>query len=117
MFRIIKISIPSVLLLVTLPILANSSFGPVKVKSVSVSDANMLVVNIQSDGTNKHTEQCDVGRKNSLIINKNSPYQKEMFAIALAAKASGKSITGWVNGCHSYWNYKAPKMTVISLVE
>lgn len=96
---------------------ANSSFGPVTIKSVTVHDANMLVVKIDDNGEKKHSEQCDPTRATALIINPGSPYEKEMFAIALAAKASGRKITGWVSGCHSYWSYKAPKMTVISIVE
>lgn len=96
---------------------ANSSFGPVTINSVIVHDADMLVVKIDIDGEKKHSEQCDSGRENTLVINPDSPYEKEMFAIALAAKASGKKITGWVNGCYSYWSYKAPKMTVISISE
>jgi len=76
----------------------------------------MLVITIATDGDKKHTEQCDSGRERTLVLNKNSPYEKEMFAIALAAKASGRKITRWVNGCHAYWSYKAPKLTVISIV-
>ncbi|GAB1624094.1 hypothetical protein AAOGI_41440 [Agarivorans albus] len=96
---------------------ANSPFGPVEVLSVSVSDANMLVVSIADNGERKHTETCDANRSRSLVINPQSPYEKEMFSIALTAKASGKKITGWVNGCHAFWSYKAPKLTVISIVE
>lgn len=96
---------------------ANSAFGPVRIVSVAVHDANMLVVNIADDGVKKHTEQCDSGRERSLIINKDSPYEREMFSIALAAKASGKPISGWANGCHSFWSYKSPKLTVISIVD
>ncbi|MDO6708191.1 hypothetical protein [Photobacterium sp. 1_MG-2023] len=96
---------------------ANSDFGPVQVKSVTVHDAHMIIVEIAGDGAKKHTEQCDDGRERQLIINKDSPYEKEMFSVALAAKASGKSITGWANGCHAFWDYKAPKLTVIALVD
>ena len=99
------------------PSFSNSSFGPVNVISVSVSDFNMLTLEIDPNAANKHTEQCDIERKNQLVINPSSPYEKEMFSIALAAKASGKSITGWVNGCHTFGAYKAPKMTVISIKE
>lgn len=96
---------------------ANSPFGPVKVTGVSVSDFNMMAVTIESNGEVKHTEPCDASRKDTLIINTTSPYEKEMFSIALAALASGKSIRGWANGCHTFGNnYKAPRMTVISIV-
>lgn len=103
--------------IVAMPAFANSPFGPVTIRSVGVSDANMLVINISSDGMKKHTEQCDSNRTTQLVINPDSPYEKEMFSIALAAHASGKKIAGWANGCHSFWSYKAPKMTVISIVE
>lgn len=95
--------------------IANSPFGPVKVRSVGVSDAGFLVVNIQADGQRKHTEQCDSGRENQLIIPPGHKFEKEMFSIALAAKSSDRSITGWVNGCHAFWSYKSPKLTVIVL--
>lgn len=97
--------------------LANSSFGPVKIKGVSISDFNMIVVTIEADGQVKHTEQCDATRKETLVISPSSPYEKEMFSIALAAFASGKPIKGWANGCHTFGNnYKSPKMSVISIV-
>ncbi len=104
-------------LLMTPFVSANSDFGPVKVESVTVHDSNMIIVKIAPDGVKRHTEQCDKDRERLLVINKESPYEKEMFSIALTAKASGKSITGWVNGCHEFWNYKAPKLTVITLVD
>jgi len=96
---------------------ANSPFGPVEIDSIIVHDAKMLVITIKPDGGIKHTESCDVGRENNLVINQDSPYQKEMFAIALAAKSQGKKISGWVNGCHQFWSYKAPKLTLISFSE
>ncbi len=96
---------------------ANSPFGPVKIKELGVSDFNMMVVKIESNGDQKHTEQCDPGREETLVINTESPYEKEMFSIALAAHASGKHIKGWANGCHIFGNnYKSPKMTVITIV-
>jgi len=63
----------------------------VSVVSVTVHDAHMLTVNIATDGDKSHTEQCDTGRERALVLNQSSPYEKEMFAIALAAKASGKN--------------------------
>lgn len=96
---------------------ANSPFGPVRVKGVSVSDFNMIVVTIESDGEIKHTEPCDSSRKDSLVISTTSPYEKEMFSIVLAAFASGKPIRGWANGCHTFGNnYKSPKVTNISII-
>lgn len=107
----------AILLIFSSVSMANSKFGPVKVISITVSDANMLIVNIDPNATDKHTEICDTGRENQLVIDPSSPYEKEMFSIALTAKASGKNITGWVNGCHQFWSYKAPKITVISIME
>lgn len=96
---------------------ANSQFGPVKIKSVTISDFNMMVVTIEADGEAKHTEQCDPARKETLVISTTSPYEKEIFSVALAAFASGKPIRGWANGCHVFGsNYKSPRMTVISIV-
>lgn len=93
--------------------IANSPFGPVKIAHVGVHDSNTLVVTIEDDGEREHQEKCDIGRKNTLTINKESPYEKEMFAVALAAKSAGKKISGWVNGCYEYWGRKVPKLTVI----
>ncbi len=115
MNSIIKILYFSMLVLISNSVLANSSFGPVKIENVYVSDANILVIKIQSDGASSHSEQCDAGRERDLAINQESPYEKEMFSIALTAFAAGKSITGYVNGCHNFWNYKMPKLTVISV--
>jgi len=68
--------------LLSCSVMANSSFGPVGIKSVAISDFNMIVVTIESDGEKKHSEQCDETRKESLIINTASPYEKEMYSLA-----------------------------------
>ncbi len=94
----------------------NNSFGPVKIVKVSVSDFKILVVDIEPNAPNQHVADCDDSRKNQLVIDPASPYEKEMFSIALVAMASGKKISGWVNGCHIYGNnYRSPKMTVIGM--
>lgn len=117
MKNVVKMGICLAMVLCSSQSFANSRFGPVRIVSVSVTDADTLVVNIDSNGEQKHTEQCDVGRETNLIINPDSPYYREMFSIALSAHASGKKISGWVNGCQSFWSYKAPKLKSITILE
>jgi hypothetical protein len=85
---------------------ANSSFGSQTTSSVTVHDSGYLMVQLDDSS---HVESCaDSARKNTLILNPGSPNLKEMYSTALAAHMSGKKLSGWVNGCVSFWgrNYQ-----------
>jgi len=92
---------------------ANSSFGNQVITAVTVHDSGNLMVTLE---TVSHSESCaSEARRNTVILNPSSPYQKEMYSTALAAYMSGKTLYGWVNGCMTVNGNQYPIATVISL--
>lgn len=92
---------------------ANSSFGNQVITAVTVHDSGNLMVTLE---TVSHNESCaSEARKNTVILNPNSPHLKEMYSTALAAYMSGKTLYGWVNGCMTVNGNEYAIATVISL--
>ena len=108
-----RLIISVLLIFVSSNSLGNSSFGTQRITAVTVHDSGNLIVTIAG---NSHSETCpDENRVNTLVLNPDSPHLKEMYATSLAAYLTGKAISGWVNGCVTFWGYNLPKATVISI--
>lgn len=92
---------------------ANSTFGNQVITAVTVHDSGHLMVTLQAVS---HSEFCATeDKKNTVILNPNSPNLKEMYSMALAAYLSGRRLYGWVNGCKTVNSKHYPIATLVSL--
>ena len=121
MFKQLAVALTLATSVLSLPSFANSKFGPARVIGVGISDAPKLTVTFEliDPATGQmHSEPCDTNLAYAVTINPDSEFRDHMFSLAVAAKASGKPIYGWVNGCHTFDGIKkSPKLTVLSLSE
>lgn len=79
----------------------NSSNGTNAIVSLGIHDSGNAIVEL---ATSANTEGCSTpSLKNLILIQKTNPNFKEMYATAIFAMATGRPITGWVNGCTDVW--------------
>jgi hypothetical protein len=95
---------------------ANSSNGVQQITSAGIHDSGNAEVVFP---TAQHSESCGGNPPGTtLIISKTNPNFKEMYATALVAMTTGRSVLTWANGCVDLWgngSNLAPQMTVILL--
>lgn len=80
---------------------ANSPNGTQDVVSVGIHDSGHALITLAGSS---HTEGCSTPNlKNIVLIPNTNPNFKAMYATALLALATGRPISGWVNGCTDVW--------------
>ena len=80
---------------------ANSSNGKNQVLKVGIHDSGHALVTLSGAA---NTEACaKAGLETTIVIQNTNPNFKLMYATALTAKAAGKPVEGWVNGCKDLW--------------
>lgn len=95
---------------------ANSDNGVQTIVTVGVHDSGNAIV---AFAASNNTEVC--GSKTggtSLVISKNNPNFKMLYATALAAQLSGRQVSSWANGCIDIWGNGTtvlPQLTLIGV--
>lgn len=81
---------------------ANSPNGTQDVVAVGIHDSGHALITLAGSS---HTEGCSTlaHLKNIVLIPNTNPNFKAMYATALLALATGRPISGWVNGCTDVW--------------
>jgi hypothetical protein len=108
--RSVRTSMLLVLMLTSLPAVANAPFGPISNFSVIVHDfGDRVFVGLPAPIGN--SEGCS--NTSSLVLSKNHLLFKEIYAALLSAFHARASISGYVNGCDPY--FSVPVLTRIDL--
>ncbi|MBI3774314.1 MAG: hypothetical protein HY273_01955 [Gammaproteobacteria bacterium] len=78
---------------------ADVNFGDAKVALVEIRTAawgSWLIITLNDSTGNRIMKFCDTaGDKSAIALSLNDPAAKSVMAIALTAKATGKTVTGW----------------------
>lgn len=93
--KIRAIFIAGALLAASLQAVANSPFGSNRIKKIVVHDQGAIMV--WGEANFSHGEGC--ANSEYLILDRQLPLFREMYATLLLAFQTKQRIYGWVNGC------------------
>lgn len=89
------------------------------IASLSVHDSGHVIVEYTEPGA--AVDACANPQfKSNVLLHKDNPRFKEMYALLLAAFHTKSPVNGWVNGCVDLWGNGAnffPRMITISAVQ
>jgi hypothetical protein len=94
---------------------AGSNNGNNEVLSVVIHDSGHAVVEF---ATSSHTEACAApSLKNYIAIPQTHPHFKILYATALTALATGRRLSGWVDGCTSLYGNMVPTVLTMGILK